>query len=75
MHMRNVHIQLTDEQFEGLEREAAAGTQSTAALVREAVDRWLAARERQARIDRALASIGGFDSGIGDVAENHDRYL
>ena len=46
-----------------------------AALTRGAIDAWIAAEEREGRINRALAAVGGFHSGLGDLAENHDRYL
>jgi hypothetical protein len=39
------------------------------------VDAWLAADERRDARDRALELIGGFHSGLGDLAEDHDRYL
>ena len=49
-----------------------------AALIREAVDRSYPADaddSRDARCERALASLGGFHSGLSDVGEEHDRYL
>jgi hypothetical protein len=75
MHMKRVQIQLTDTQFRELEQRAESTGRPIAALVREAVDAWVAADVRRRRIDRAVAAIGGFRSGLGDLAENHDRYL
>ena len=75
MHMQRVQIQFTVAQAEALRRQAAASDRSIAAVVREAVDAWIASGERRQRVDRALAAIGGFHSGLGDLAENHDRYL
>jgi hypothetical protein len=75
MHMQRVQIQLTDTQFRELEQRAESTGRPIAALVREAVDAWVAADVRRRRIDRAVAAIGGFRSGLGDLAENHDRYL
>jgi ABC-type transporter Mla subunit MlaD len=75
MHMHRVQIQFTAAQAEALRRQAAASDRSIAAVVREAVDAWTASDERRQRVDRALAAIGGFHSGLGDLAENHDRYL
>lgn len=73
--MERVQVQLTDSQLDVLRRRSDATGKSLAALVREAVAAWIADDERQQRIDRALAAIGGFHSGLGDLAENHDRYL
>jgi hypothetical protein len=49
-----------------------------AALVREAVDAVHPADETdslEARWERALAAMGGFHSGLPDLARNHDKYL
>jgi hypothetical protein len=49
-----------------------------AALIRDAVDRSYPADaddSMDARWERALASVGGFHSGLSDVGEEHDRYL
>lgn len=47
-----------------------------AALIREAVDRSLAADDRAGRIERALEVVGKHPStGPTDGAEEHDRYL
>jgi Arc/MetJ-type ribon-helix-helix transcriptional regulator len=73
--MQRVQVQLTKEQVDALAHRAADSGHSVASLVREAVDAWLAERDRRRRIERALASIGGFHSGLGDLAENHDRYI
>lgn len=75
MHMHRVQIQFTAAQAEALRRQAVASDRSIAAVVRQAVDAWIASDERRRRVDRALAAIGGFHSGLGDLAENHDRYL
>jgi hypothetical protein len=73
--MKRVQIQLTEAQVSQLQERAEATARPVAALVREAVDAWVAADLRRAKVDRALAAIGGFHSGLGDVADNHDRYL
>ena len=44
-------------------------------LVRDAVNAWLAADRRRLVRDRASAAIGGFHSGLGDLAERHDDYV
>lgn len=47
-----------------------------AALIREAVDRTYGLETGlDARWERALASIGGFNSGYSDISERHDDYL
>lgn len=76
--MIRTQIQLTERQATGLKRLAADRGVSMASLVRLAVDRLLA--ERGAASDaerrrRALAVVGRFRSGLGDLAENHDRHL
>lgn len=71
--MKRMQVQLREDQLAGLQWRAATSGRSVAALVRDALDAWLATDER--RIERALATIGSYHSGLGDLAENHDRYL
>ena len=73
MHMRRMQLQLEDDQFARLRRRAAASGRSVAALVRDAVDAWLTIDESS--VERALAVVGRYHSGLGDLADNHDRYL
>ena len=73
--MRRMHGQFTETQASALERRATESGRSVAALLREAVDAWLVADERRALIERARNSVGGFHSGLGDLAENHDEYF
>ena len=73
--MRRVQVQFTDEQLRLLQERAEGSSRPVAALVRDAVDAWIAADHRRQQRDRALASIGGFHSGLNDLAERHDRYL
>ena len=69
-------IQFSEQQAERLRRMAAERGESVAALVRRAVDRHLAETEREAKVTRALAAVGRFDSGASsNVAEEHDRHL
>jgi hypothetical protein len=49
--MRRMHGQFTETQASALERRAAESGRSVAALMREAVDAWLEADERRARIE------------------------
>lgn len=73
--MKRVQLQLTDEQHSRLQQRAADAGRPVAALVRDALDAWMAAPEADSRLARALAVVGGFRSGLGDLAEEHDRYL
>ena len=75
--MRRVQVQVSDEQAAHLERRGAATGATVATVIREAIDAQLAADERQRRIDVALAALEkpAFDSGLTDVAENHDEYI
>lgn len=73
--MHRVQVQFSDEQVRALQNEAASTGRPVAAVVREAVAAWMEDGERRQRVDRALAAIGGSRSGLGDLAEDHDRYL
>jgi hypothetical protein len=76
--MVRTQIQLTEKQAGELKRLAAAQGRSMADLIRVSVDKLLAtpdAREDAHRRERALRAAGRFNSGIGDIAQNHDRYL
>ncbi len=79
MSLVRTQVQLTQEQDERLEAMAHSTKRSKADLVREAVQLLIETRpphrtRREIR-ERALAAIGRFDSGLTDVAENHDAYL
>ena len=76
--MIRTQIQLTDEQARKLRELAAAEGRSVADLVRELVDRRLqhgAGPDPDDVRRRALAVVGRFRSGCGDLAEEHDRHL
>jgi hypothetical protein len=73
--MTRVQVNLSAAQLLELRRRSAESGLSVAEMVREAVGLWLEQDERRLRVDRAIASIGGFRSGLGDLAENHDQYL
>ena len=74
LHMRRMQVQLTEEQAKALSERAMAARQPVAAVIREAVDALIAADQRTLRHERAVAAIGGFHSGLGDLAERHDDY-
>ena len=75
LHMTRMQIQLTDDQARILRERASDSGRPIAAVVRDAVDAWIAADAQHRRRELALAAIGGFHSGLGDLAEHHDRYL
>ena len=72
-------IELTEEEDRRLEEVASRQGRSVSELLRERVDAVL--REEKAEVPReelkrrALAALGRFDSGLPDLATNHDRYL
>lgn len=74
-HMKRMQVQLTEEQVGALTARARAAHQPIAVVVREAVDALIAADKRALRHERAVAAIGGFHSGLGDLAERHDDYV
>ena len=73
--MQRVQVQFTDDQVAALQERARESGRPIAGIVREAVDAWLAADERQSRFDRALAAIGSFRSGLSDLSTKHDEYF
>jgi len=73
--MQRLQVQLDDRQVEELRRIAGQHRRSVAAVVRDAVDRYLADADIRTRRERAVAAVGGFRSGLGDLSEHHDRYL
>jgi hypothetical protein len=75
--MIRTQISLTEKQMSRLRRAASDRGVSIAAVIREAVDRFVpdegAARlERQ---ERAFGLAGAFSSGHRDTAERHDEVL
>jgi Arc/MetJ-type ribon-helix-helix transcriptional regulator len=76
--MVRTQIQLTDSQARALKTLAAAEGRSMADIIRESVQALLAERglrdPGEVR-ERALAVVGSFHSGLGDLAAEHDRYL
>ena len=71
--MIRTQVQLTDEQAAALRRLAHERGVSLAALIREAVERQIAAADDP--WERAARAVGAFSSGKTDVSEEHDRYL
>jgi hypothetical protein len=73
--MIRTQISLTDEQMRDLRQLARRRGVSIAAVVRDAVDAEINRRGLDEARRRAAAAVGGFSSGLGDVAERHDEYL
>jgi hypothetical protein len=74
--VERTQISLSARQAVGLRRLAEKRNTSMAALIREAVDRTYGLQTGvDARWERALASVGGFNSGLSDIGERHDDYL
>jgi len=76
--MIRTQIQLTRRQAEGLKRISSEQGGSMAELIRRAVDGLLKGSgliDREELKTRALAAVGIAASGVGDIADNHDRYL
>jgi hypothetical protein len=73
--MERTQISLTTEQMRRLRAEAKRRRVPIAEVVRDAVDRIVPADpgDRRARFERALAAVGRFDSGTGDVSSRHDE--
>jgi hypothetical protein len=68
-----IQIYLREDQVEALKIIAERRDQSVAALVREGVDRLL--DDLSPEEDPLLSIISLYDSGLGDLAEDHDEYL
>ena len=76
--MERKQIQFTRQQLAAVRREAKKRRSSESAVIREALDAWLAKSgqaERRERFRRALTVIGKYRSGRHDVAVEHDREL
>jgi predicted transcriptional regulator len=73
--MIRTQISMTEEQADALRRLAAVRRRSQAALLREALDQYLAAATDDTRYERARAVVGAFRGGAGNVAVEHDAAL
>ena len=73
-----IQVQLTEEQLAALRRLASRRGVSISELVRRGVDillRGPEAEQDRVQSERARAAAGRFRSGLGDLAEAHDRFL
>ena len=73
--MVRTQVQLTEAQARALRRLAAERGVSMAELVRASVDELLATAGGERDWERALAAMGRYRGGAGDVSEQHDRDL
>lgn len=76
--MIRTQIQLTDQQARAVRELAQKEGRSIAEIVRESLDAHLRSRRTIGRKElerRSLEVIGRFRSGLGDLAEEHDKYL
>ena len=76
--MIRTQIQLTEDQAKALRRLSAATGRSTAELIRNGIDQYLAGKRTwsvEDRIERARRVAGLFSSGVADVSRDHDRHL
>jgi hypothetical protein len=73
--MIRTQIRLTARQAAALKRVAHERHVSMASVIRDAVDSVIDEADHDAKVERAIAAIGGFVDGEPDAAFNHDRYL
>jgi Ribbon-helix-helix protein, copG family len=73
--MIRTQISLTPDQMRRLRAEARRRRTSIAGVIRDAVDIIVPEDDWEERKRRALAAIGTGNSGLTDVAENHDEYV
>ena len=76
--MVSTQIELTEEQVKALEALAQKRRLSLGDLIRESIDSLLQAEPRlytEEQKRRALAAVGRYKSGLGDLSRRHDDYL
>jgi hypothetical protein len=73
--MIRTQVQLTEEQVKALKKLSAKEGVSLAELIRRAVDDLVRRNEAAALKEKMLGVAGRFRSGLGDLAEQHDRYF
>ena len=71
--MKPIQVYLRQDQIDPLRPEAKRRGVSLAELVRQGVDRLL--EEAPVEEDPLWKIVGIMDSGVGDLAEKHDKYL
>ena len=75
--MVRTQVQLTEEQVQLLREISRTGRESMAALIRRAVDQFLANRkpDRMTLYRQASTVLGKYEAGARDISVEHDRYL
>lgn len=75
--MVRTQIQLTEAQAAQLKELAHESNESIAAIIRQALDQFLAKRrpDRRTLHRQALSVVGKYRAGAPDVSVEHDRYL
>jgi predicted DNA-binding protein len=76
--MIRTQVQLTEDQLKALRQISATTGRSTAELIRNGIDQYLAGRhvsKAEDRMERAMRVAGAFSSGVADVSADHDRHL
>lgn len=71
--MKPIQVYLRQDQIEPLRAEATRRGVSLAELVRQGVDRLL--EEAPLEEDPLWKVVGIMDSSVGDLADNHDKFL
>jgi len=73
---KRTQVYFPKELFRRLEKKAKKESKSSAAVIREAVERYLEQeREIDWDNDPIFKLAGIMDSGVGDLSVNHDHYL
>jgi len=75
--MLRTQIQLTEDQARKLRELSLSSNQSIAALIRNAIDRFLVTGKpnRSAQYRQAMSLSGKYETEQPDTAVEHDRYL
>lgn len=73
--MIRTQIQFERQTYEKLKERSKETGLSISELVRRSLDQSLDSQEFDTRWQRALGSLGKFESGLKDLAEKHDSYL
>lgn len=76
--MKTVKLELTQEQFDALISIAEQAQTTVPALICHNVDRYLISHDESYAAERKrklLSVVGIGNSGVSDLAQNHDKYL
>ena len=73
--MIRTQVQMEQETYARLKKEAARRSCSISEVVRRGIERELNQSEMSEKRRRALETAGQFRSGLSDLAERHDTYL